>query len=234
MEKLNCIIADDDEIDRLTALSFVKKFPHFNILGVCSNADEVLNIIENNTIDVLFLDIDMPGTSGIELRKKIENVPVCVFITAYAEHAAESFDLDTLDFIVKPINYERFERTANRILQFFEIRDKANLFESSIGGDSVYIKDGHTQIKIKMHDILYLEALKDYTLIVTPQKKHCVLSGIGTLLKHESFNTFLRIHKSYAVQKFFVDQFSTVEVLLKNGTNLPVGRSYKDNLQFIL
>jgi len=234
MEILNCVIVDDDEIDRLTVLSFAKKFPNLDILGACSDAEEALEIIENNTVDILFLDIDMPGLSGVELRKKANQVPCCIFITSHPEFAVESFELETLDFIVKPLKFDRFEQTMRRIDDFFEIRKKAHLFESSIGGDVIYIKEGHEQIKVKLHEILYLEALKDYTKIVTPKKKHCVLVSIGNLLKEEQFQSFIRIHRSFAVQKNFIEKKLPAEILLNNGTAIPIGRSYKDNLNFMV
>ena len=124
MENLNCIIVDDNEIDRLTVLSFAKRFPNLNILGTFSDSTEALNAIENHKIDILFLDIDMPGLSGVELRKKANQVPVCIFITSHPEFAVESFELETLDFIVKPLKFERFEHTMRRIIDFFEIKNK--------------------------------------------------------------------------------------------------------------
>ncbi len=234
MNTLNCVIADDNEIDRLTVLSFAKKFPNLSILGACSDADEALEIIENNIVDVLFLDIDMPGLSGVELRKKANHVPACIFITSHPEFAVESFELETLDFIVKPLKLDRFEQTVKRIEDFFEIREKVHLFESSIGGDVIYIKEGHEQIKVKLHEILYLEALKDYTKIVTSKRKHCVLTSIGNLLKEEQFRSFIRIHRSFAVQKNFIEKKLPSEILLNNGTAIPIGRSYKDNLNFMI
>lgn len=234
METLNCVIVDDNEIDRLMVLSFAKKFSNLNILGACSDSNEALEIIGNNSVDILFLDIDMPEISGVELRKKAQEVPACIFITSHPEFAVESFELETLDFIVKPLKLDRFEQTMKRISDFFEIRKKAHLFESSIGGDIIYIKEGHEQIKVKMHEILYLEALKDYTKIVTPRRKHCVLTSIGNLLKEEQFRSFIRIHRSFAVQKNFIDKKLPSEILLNNGTAIPIGRSYKDNLNFII
>lgn len=233
MEPFNCVIVDDDEIDRLTVLSYAKKFPNLNILGCFDSSEKALQLIENKPIDILFLDIDMPGLSGIELRKKLLEIPVCIFITAHPEHAVESFEFDTLDFIVKPIKLDRFTQTMRRIEEFLEIKYKAELFESSIGGDTIYIKEGHQQTKVKLHDILYLEALKDYTLLVTNQKKHCVLSSIGNLLKEDHFQSFIRIHRSYAVQKQYIEKIKTHEILLKNNVSIPVGRSYKENLNFI-
>ncbi len=231
MNPLKCIIVDDDEIDRLMVLSFVKRFQHLELLGIYSSAEAALEFLSSNSVDLLFLDIDMPGLSGIELRKKVKDIPVCIFITAHPEHAVESFELDTLDFIVKPLKFERFEKTIHRIDEFMDLKTKASLFESSIGGDSIYIKEGHNQTKIKLHDILYLEALKDYTLLVTPEKRHCVLSILGNILKEPHFKSFVRIHRSFAVQKHFINKIGINEIVLHNQTIIPIGRSYKENLQ---
>lgn len=234
MERLNCIIVDDNEIDRLTVLSFAKKFPNLNILGTFSDSNESLQAIESQPVHILFLDIDMAELSGVELRKKVKQVPVCIFITSHPEYAVESFELETLDFIVKPLKFDRFEQTIRRIIDFFEMKNKASLFESSIGGDVIYIKEGHDQVKVKLHEILYLEALKDYTLVVTSQKRHCVLSSIGLLLKEVSFQSFVRIHRSFAVQKQFIDKINSHEIILNNDLAIPIGRSFKDNLKFLL
>lgn len=234
MEKLKCIIVDDDEIDRLTVLSFAKRFEHLTIVGAYERAEEALVAIENEKIDILFLDIDMPGLSGVELRKRALEIPACIFITSHPEYAVESFELDTLDFIVKPLKFERFAQTMRRIEEFLEIKHKAQLFESSIGGDVIYIKEGHEQTKVKLHDILYLEALKDYTLIITSKKRHCVLSSIGMLLKEDHFQSFIRIHRSFAVQKQFIEKINPQEVLLNNGAMIPVGRSFKENINMLL
>lgn len=229
-KKYACIIVDDDEIDRLTVLSFAKKFPVLDILGVFEWAEDALPFIEEQKIDILFLDIDMPGLNGIEFRKRALEIPVCIFITAHPEHAVESFEIETLDFIVKPLKLDRFAQTMSRIEEFMEIKLKASLFEASIGGDTIYIKEGHEQTKVKLHEILYLEALKDYTLIITDKKRHCVLSSIGNLLKENHFQSFIRIHRSFAVQKQFVQKINSTEIILNNNISIPVGRSYKENL----
>lgn len=233
MKKYSCIIVDDDEIDRLTVLSFAKKFPVLDILGVFESAENALPFIQKQKVDILFLDIDMPGLNGIEFRKDALEIPVCIFITAHPEHAVESFQIETLDFIIKPLKLDRFTQTMKRIEEFMEIKLKASLFEASIGGDTIYIKEGHEQTKVKLHEILYLEALKDYTLVVTEGKRHCVLSSIGNLLKESHFQSFIRIHRSFAVQKQFIQKMNSTEIILNNNISIPVGRSYKDNLNLI-
>lgn len=230
MKSFNCIIIDDDEIDRLTVVSYAKRFPVLNIIGVFSNAKDALPLLEKENIDILFLDIDMPQLNGLEFRKKAMDVPVCIYITAHPEHAVESFVLDTLDFIVKPIKIDRFTQTVQRIEDYLELQLKAKLFESSIGGDAIYIKEGHLQTKLKLHDIIYLEALKDYTKIVTNTKKHCVLTSLGNLLKEPNFNTFIRVHRSFAVQKHFIEHSKSNELFLNNGHIIPIGRSYRENV----
>jgi two-component system LytT family response regulator len=232
MKPFNCIIVDDDEMDRLAVLSYAKRFSILNVIGVFDSAEKALVFIDNNAVEIAFLDIEMPGASGLELRKKALEIPVCVFISSHSESAAETFELQTLDFIVKPFKFPRFEQSVKRIEEFMEVRLKASLFESSIGGDVVYVKTGHDQIKVKLHEILYLEALKNYTILVTEGKRHCVLSNLGEILQEEKFHSFIRIHRSYAVQKQFIQKIGSQEIELKNNIYIPVGRSFKDNLNF--
>ncbi len=229
MKKFNCIIVDDDEVARLKVVSIARKFTVFNILGHFSSATAAFSVSEKEKIDVLFLDIDMPNLSGLELRKKLMDIPVCVFITSHPEHAVESFELETLDFIVKPLREERFAQTVARIEEFMEVKHKADLYEASFGDDFIYIKDGYEKVKVKLHDIWYIEALKDYCILVTAQKRYCVFSGIGNLLKEEHFRTFVRIHRSYAVQKQFVAKVGTQTLTLVNEIKLPMGNSFKEN-----
>jgi two-component system LytT family response regulator len=228
----NCIIVDDEEIDKLTALSFVRKYPFFKVCGVCSSVEEALVIIEKQDIQILFTDIDMPGIDGFEFRRRLMHIPVCIFITSYADCAVESFELAALDFLLKPLKADRFDATVTRIKQYMEAKEKANLYEHSIGGDTIFIKDGHTFIKIKLHEILYLEALKDYTLIFTTTNKYCVLSPISNMLKEDNFKSFIRIHRSYAVQKHLINKITPTQVSVNNFT-IPIGRSYRDSLDFI-
>ena len=225
----NCVIIDDNEIDRLTAWAYAKKYPFLTIVGVYSSAQEAFNEIQNKSIDVLLSDIDMPEMTGLEFRSKMRHIPACIFITAFPDYAAESFEVDAFDFLVKPIKAERFEHSMTRLQNYFELKQKAELFEYSLGGNTVFIKDGHEQIKLNLHDIVYLEALKDYTRIVTTSKKYSVLSSIGNLLQEAAFQSFIRVHRSYAVQRHYVERITAQQVFVQN-YSLPIGRSYKDVL----
>ena len=234
MTNLNCIIVDDIKVDRLAMQLFVKSFTDFNIVGIFDTTEEARNAVLNHKIDIAFLDVQMPDENGFDFRESFLDIPVCVFFTAYPDFALESYELNALDFLIKPIDDDRFKSTVRRINDYFDIRNKALLFdENNVVDDTFMIKEGYDQTKIKLHDIIYLEALKDYTVIVTPQKRHYVLLNIGSILKQPFFNSFIRIHRSYAVQKQFVNRIGKQEITLNNEVFIPVGRSYKDNLKLL-
>jgi len=228
--KWNCLIADDVEIDNLLVAAYARRFPFFEIAGAYTSSREALAAIETKKIDVIFLDVDMPHVSGIELRKKAIEIPACVFITSHPEYAIEGFELDALDYIVKPLTFERFSKTVKRIEEFMDIRNKAELFDATIGGDSIFIREGHIETKVRLVDVRYLEALKNYTLIATPETTHRVLLNLGTLLKDDNFRSFIRVHRGFAVQRHFIKKIGANEITLEDGTVIPVGRNYKDNL----
>jgi len=228
-----CFIVDDHQVDRLTTASFIRKYSFIKIAGLFDSASAALEAAEKTQPDALFLDIDMPEVDGLELRAQLEKVPACIFITAYPEYAVQGFQVNALDFLVKPVNAERFDLSMNRLQYFLDIHYKAALLDHSLNEDSLFIKDGHEHIKIQFYDIIYLEALKDYTGIVTKEKKYCVLSPLGNLMKEKAFQSFIRIHRSYAVQKHFIRKI-TPKAVMVNNILLPVGRSYKDALDTLL
>ena len=233
-KEYRCFIVDDNPLDRNTTAFFVRKYSFIKIAGLYSSAEEALEAtLQKEMPDAIFLDIDMPGESGLDLRMKLEKIPACIFITAYPEYAIESFAVNALDFIVKPINEERFDVTMNRLQYFLDIQHKATLLDHSLNEESLFIKDGHEHIRIQCYDIIYLEALKDYTGIFTSKKKYCVLTPLGNLLKEKAFSTFIRIHRSYAIQKHFVKEISAKAVMI-NDMLLPIGRSYKDTVEKLL
>jgi two-component system LytT family response regulator len=227
------IIADDNRLDRLLLESLVRKYSFIELTGVFASAIDAQAFINNVTSpDILFLDIDMPVMSGLDLRDKLPGIPACIFVTSHPEFALESFELAALDYIVKPLKAERFAKTMERLELFLTLHYKAELLDYTLGGDTLFIKDGIKNIKLRLHDIIYLEALKDYTGIVTRQRKFCVSTPLGNLLRENGFQNFVRIHRSYAIQKHYISEVSSKGVKV-NDFLLPVGRTYKDELKKI-
>jgi DNA-binding LytR/AlgR family response regulator len=224
---------DDNEIDRLTLTSFVRRYPFIHIDGIFESGRQASEFCQKSLPDILFLDIDMPGINGLDLRKELSKVPACIFVTSHPEFALEGFETAALDFLVKPLRSERFEKAIERLQHFLEIHNKAELLDYTLGDDTLFIKDGHNHVKLQLHEIIYLEALKDYTGIITPKKRYCVLSPLGNLLKQKSFQSFVRIHRSYAVQKHFINKITAKEVMV-NDLALPIGRTYRETLDKII
>lgn len=233
MNSYRCIVADDNELDRLTITSYLAKFPDLEIVGVCSDANEALDLIKKNEVDILFLDIDMPDMSGLELRKKAKQVPICIFATDHPEFALESFELETLDYLLKPYSFERFSLCVNRIREYMMLRTKAIQYETEEEKNFLFIKEGHKKVKVFLKEILYLNAFQNYTLIVTKTDKHYVLVNLGTLLKEFNFQSFLRVHKSYAVNPDCIMGINSKEMILADDVVIPIGRSYKESLNHL-
>ena len=234
MKPWTCILIDDDEIARLNLSYWVKKSGAFQIEGIFEDSLAALHYLNTNPVDVLFLDVDMPHMTGLQLREQLLEIPVCVFVSAYPDYALESFGLDTFDFLQKPVKYERFAKTVDRIHSFMEMRSKAASFDAVFGEDSFVIKEDSGQVKIKIQNVLYLEAAKNYTRIVTTEKKYRVLAGFSNVLEHDCFRTFVRVHKSFAVKKNYVKNVFSSELLLEDNSSIPIGRSYKENLKSLL
>lgn len=231
MKKIRCIVIEDQEIDRLMLQHLIKQHGILELVAAVDSAENAKPFLDDS-IDLLFLDIDLPEMSGIEIRKTYQKIPACIFISSHPEYAIETFELDTLDFISKPLKKERFDYSINKLLDFFSMKEKSEYFDILTGSQFLKIKEGHNVVQIKISDIIYLEALKDYTRLITTQKKHCVLSSIGQILKDDHFSNFVRIHKSYAVPKHLITRKNSYEVVINSNINLPIGRAYKDNLSF--
>jgi DNA-binding LytR/AlgR family response regulator len=227
--RYTCIIADDNELDRLMATLLVKKYPEIEVSGIYDNALSAIQKAAEIIPDILLLDIDMGKKSGLDIRRSLPDIPVCIFITSHPEYALDGFELNALDFIVKPLKSDRFELAIRRAFNYLKVHEKAFLFEKTIGGDTIFIKDGTENIKIHIHEVLYLEALKDYTRIVLTDTSYTVLSHLGQLLTQQGFTNFIRIHKSYAVAQHRVSKVNAREVYIDD-ICLPLGRSFKDQI----
>lgn len=227
---LTCIIVDDDYLDRLSVELELKGTNHMRLLGSFSSALEVIEFIKNNKPDVLFLDVDMPDISGLQLFKSINSYsPVCIVISSYPEYALESFELKVFDYILKPLTAQRFNDTMMRLSDFYAIKQKAAAYASMIEREKVVFKQGHDEVHLDTNEIIYLEAFGDYTKVVTNQKIYLTLATLSSFLDHLSGDKFLRIHRSYAVARSQINLVcnNTIEVA---GVNLPVGKTYRSCL----
>ncbi len=230
--QLKYVIIDDDEIDRAVIEMEAAKFGFLQKIASCGHPLEALEIINRFNPDIIFLDIEMPDISGIELlRKKITASALPVFITSHPEFALESYELDAFDYLMKPVDTERFARCALRLRDFYQMRVKAFAFDTEQESEFIIIKQGYDKFKIPVRDIVYLEAMRDYTRITTATKQYLVLTTLNGILNKLPGDIFVRIHRSYVVNRKKVDAIQKNKITIQSQV-LPVGKLYKYALSF--
>lgn len=222
---LNCIIVDDDELSQLTLRKCVEQVKFLNLVAVCNDALECTEVLANNQIDLIFLDIEMPNMSGIDLVRNFD-VPQIIFVTSKAEFAPEAFDLDVTDFIVKPVELPRFLKACDRALQLAQNKGT----EEGGGSGYVFVKHDSRYIKILMDDIHYVEALADYVNIYLENSRHTILSTMKAIESKLPERDFVRVHRSYIVRIDKIVEIEDNTIILHGNKMIPVSRSYKENL----
>ncbi|WP_223608508.1 LytTR family DNA-binding domain-containing protein [Chryseobacterium sp. OSA05B] len=230
--RINCMIIDDDELDRLVLQHHIRQYDNIEVIASFNSAEKAVPYLEF-PIDLLICETRLPGMSGLDFRKLAYKIPACIFVSSHAELAAQAFEIDVLDFVTKPLKPERFHTSMQKVFSFFEMKEKCDCFDALLGENCIKIKEGGHVSQIKLTDILYLEALKDYTRLVTHDKKHCILDSLGNLLHKSFFDSFVRIHRSYAVPRHFIRGKNSHEIELIHQIRLPIGRTYKDSLSFL-
>ena len=233
MSLINCLVIDDSELDRLTVECYMSDYPFLKLEGSFSNPLDCLGFIESKNIQLLFLDIDMPEINGIDFLNSLKNPPLCIFITSHPEFALDGFETHALDFLVKPVKSDRFERAVNRAREFLQIKTKALLYDVHFADDFLTIKEGYDLIQIKVSDIIYLEALKDYTKVFTNDKTYLTLYNLKNFFEKLPSNRFLRIHRSFAVSVNRIKKIEQNELVI-NKMRLPVGRTFRQDVNNFL
>jgi DNA-binding LytR/AlgR family response regulator len=228
MEKnIRFISIDDNYVDQLILKEYASPFPFLKHCGSFSSAREGLLAVDTIKPDLIFLDIEMPDISGLEMLKQIQKkVPIAVFVTSHAEFALEGFELSALDYILKPVTADRFLKTASRIEEYWEMKQKAILYQVLFEKESLTIKDGHSQIKLPQQDIIYLEAMQDYTKVVTENKNYMTLTTLTGFLDKIANNNFLRVHRSYAVSVEKISELHSDRLVCGNSI-IPIGKTYR-------
>ena len=231
---LKYLLVEDDDFDQLSFDTEAAKFPFLKKMGVCSHPLEAAELTRLYKPDVLFLDIELPGMTGLELLRLLRGGPIlAVFITSHPEYAMEGYELEAFDYLTKPLTAERFARCVLRLRDFTELRSKAAAYEKDQASDVIVVKQGYDKYKVNLCDIQFLEAMKDYTRIQLRDKQYLVLTTLAELLEKLPKEKFVRIHRSYAVHTDKVTAVRGNRVVL-SGWELPVGKIYRDALKGIL
>ncbi|MBQ4802157.1 response regulator transcription factor [Aquimarina sp. MMG015] len=227
MKKQTTIIIDDEPLAIDVLVNYINRFPEFEILKTFTSSIAAFKYLNDNPVDLVFTDIAMPQISGTELVKLAKTKTQFVMVTSYTDYAIESFELNVIDYLLKPVSFERFITTIDRFKQNILIPQSKKDFTIN---PSFYIKEGDEFIKVMVDDIDYIEGMKDYAKIVCGKNYYLALKTLKSIEeKLKSFN-FVRIHKSYIIPLKKVSQYNNSCVLI-NSFEIPVGSSYRNNLK---
>lgn len=223
MRKINCLIVDDEPIARQIIQSYCTHIPELNIIASCGNALDAKAIVQQEEIDLIFLDINMPVLNGLAFLKTLKYQPQVIFTTAYKEYAVEAFDLAATDYLLKPFSLERFLIAVDKVMEKLQ-----PVLGSQPQDDFVFIKADGKIFKILYEQILYAEASGNYTRVVTKQRTimpTITFSGIEELLPA---TLFIRVHRSFIINKTMITHIEGNRAFI-NSTEIPIGSNYKEN-----
>jgi len=236
-KKIRCLVIDDELPAREILKKHITGVEALELCGMCTNAVEAISFLKDNRVDLLFLDIQMPHLLGTNFLRTLKNPPKVIFTTAYRKYAVEGFELDAVDFLLKPINFERFLKGINKILQInlqgnYDVAAPSEILAESVP-PFLYFRANRKMVKVLFNDILYIEGLNDYIKIVTTAKSIITKHLLVSLEEMLPANEFVRIHKSFIVAINKIESFNadSVEIAKKE---IPVGRLFKFNLNKIL
>lgn len=228
-KKLKCIVVDDESLAQGILERYIKLLDELELIGICKNAIEANSLMQKHSVDLLFLDIEMPHISGLSfLKSMVTQQPKVIITTAYREHALSAFDFDVVDYMLKPISYERFIKGVNKVLRIHNLEELALQSEQPDRDDPyIYLKADKKMVQIFLKDILYIEGLSNYVKIFVTGKTIISYQKISYLEEALPSTGFIRVHRSYIVALDKIQSYNNTHVEV-NGREIPLGGSYKE------
>ncbi|MDR6844422.1 LytTR family DNA-binding domain-containing protein [Flavobacterium granuli] len=227
--KIKCVLIDDEPLAIRVLLNYFGNFSDFEVIGTFNNSLEGLEFINSNNVDAVFLDINMPMMTGFELISLIENKTRVVITTAFREFAAESYDLEVLDYLVKPIPLPRFIKCIHKIEAEYNLKNNIKIENHHIE-PHIFIKVDKKMMKINIDEILFVEGMKEYIKVVTPEKTYITHKSLTSLTEELPTDRFMRIHKSYTIALNKVKSIEGNRIQILSYT-IPIGRNYSKEVK---
>lgn len=225
MEKYNCIIVEDEPLAVEVLEDYIRQIPFLDLKAVCTDAIYAMEILQKGKTDVIFLDIHLPRIKGLDFIKTLKNPPQVIITSAYRDYAVESYELNVVDYLLKPVNFNRFLMAVNKLRA--QAHKEISFPQQSSAPAHIFINVNKKRIKVYLDDILYIESKKEYISIVTKNRSFLTKFQLGELEEQLAKNNFIRIHRSFIVPREKIDAFSATEVEIA-GQQLPIGRIYKE------
>lgn len=230
MQRYNCLIVDDEPPARAVLKRYVEQLPMLKLSGECCNAFEVISFLQTGNVDLIFLDIHMPQLTGLELLRTLTKPPKVIFTTAYEVYALQSYELDAVDYLLKPIKFERFVKAVNKAIPYKEMSSSPQTILATgpvaIADAFLYFRADRKMVKVMLKDIVYVESLKDYVKIVTINELVVTKYSMSAMEAMLPADLFMRIHRSFMVSKEKIRSFSSSSIQLPEA-ELPIGKLYQ-------
>lgn len=228
---INVLIVDDEPLAQEVLEAHVNRISDLHLVKKCSNALEAQEALSEHSIDLMFLDIQMPQVTGVEFLKNLENPPLVIFTTAYSNYAVEGFELNALDYLLKPVSFDRFSKAVEKAKEQIALRKTNEVEQSDV--DHIYVKSDKKLIRVKYSDIIYIEGLKDYVIIRMDAGRIITLQTMKSLEEKLPSKIFRRIHRSFivSVDKIQAVEGNMIEIVEKGqAKHIPIGKNYRDEL----
>lgn len=231
--KIRALIVDDEPHAIAVLEKYLSQFSQIELVGKCADAIQAFQLLQQKQVDLMFLDIKMPGIKGTDLLRSLKNPPKVIFTTAYSEYALEGFELNAVDYLLKPISFERFLRAVDKVYQLTEHKSPTSITHGTPTGDQeafIYLKVDRKTIKVDVNNILWIESLRDYVKVVVKDQEYITRQKISILEELLPESRFVRIHRSFIVALAKIDSFYAYSMEVA-GHELPIGRNYKQDVQ---
>lgn len=236
-KKIKCLVIDDEPPARDILKKYIAGVELLQLAGECSNAVETLSFLQGNSVDLLFLDIKMPHILGTSFLRTLKNPPKVIFTTAFRKYAVEGFDLNAVDFLLKPISFERFLQAVNKVMQMnIHAVGNTNSLKEALPDQShpfLYFRADRKMVKVFLEDILFIESLKDYVKVVTTNKIIISKQSISSLEEMLPKDAFVRVHRSYIIAVNKIDSYNT-DLIEIGKKEIPIGRLFRHDVNRIL
>lgn len=223
---IKCIIVDDEPLAREGMRMNVEELENLELVGEFGNATDASKFLLKNKVDLMFLDVEMPGTNGLDFLKSLTNPPMVILTTAYPQYAVEAYELDVVDYLVKPIKFERFVRSIAKAEEVMKLSEAPSVLDA-VEDNFIFIKSERKYVKIKFDELLFIEGLKDYVIIHATHGKYMTAMNVKTIYNKLPESIFFRVSKSYIVNVNHIDDIDGAYINIK-GNQVPIGRSYRD------
>lgn len=227
---IRCIIIDDEPLALQQMEGYIKKIPYLELVAACQSAIEAKEILENEKIDAIFCDINLPELNGLDFVKSLENPPMVVFTTAYSEYAVEGFQLNAIDYLLKPFGCEEMKRAAEKIKKRYDALRTLQGVSQIDEDDAIFLKTEYKIVRINIGQIHYVEAMSEYLRIYLEGNSRPIIVLLSMKKMEERLprRTFMRVHRSYIINLKMIQEISKNRISLGDDTEIPIGDSYRD------